>query len=126
MVAPAFPAAAALLLPLLLLLAPVATALLTDSAQVAALCDLYALGGSLWAADPCGWSVPCFTALAGVTCSNGRVTQLNLGTNGFNGTIPSAIGNLTSLSWLYLANNQLSGTLPETISNLASLKQLCA
>ena len=55
------------------------------------------------------------------TNSDGRVTRLELVDNRLSGTIPVEIGNLTSLSELFLGFNQLSGTIPVEIGNLTSL-----
>ena len=65
---------------------------------------------------PCGWY--------GVTCTSGRVTQLNLINNHLSGAIPPEIGNLTTLQTLYLPNNQLSGAIPPEIGNLTALTNL--
>jgi len=40
---------------------------------------------------------------------------LDLLDNELTGSIPSEIGNLTNLTWLYLYNNQLTGEIPESI-----------
>ena len=67
--------------------------------------------------DPCnGWY--------GVTCTNGRVSGLNLGGNQLSGPIPSSIGNLSNLQQLILPTNQLSGTIPSSLSNLSNLQLL--
>ena len=67
------------------------------------------------------------------TNSDGRVTRLELVDNRLSGTIPVEIGNLTSLSELFLGFsqlsvflgfNQLSGTIPVEIGNLTSLTAL--
>ena len=67
------------------------------------------------------------------TNSDGRVTRLELVDNRLSGTIPVEIGNLTSLSELFLGFsqlsvflgfNQLSGTIPVEIGNLTSLSRL--
>ena len=55
------------------------------------------------------------------TNSDGRVTRLELVDNRLSGTIPVEIGNLTSLSELFLGFSQLSGTIPVEIGNLTSL-----
>lgn len=60
----------------------------------------------------------------GVTVANGHVTELDLAGNQLMGSIPSSIGNLTSLLKLDLCLNRLSGTIPTTIGNLTSLTSL--
>ena len=57
--------------------------------------------------------------------SNGQVTQLDLGFNGLQGSIPAAIGDLTSLHYLDLYGNWgLTGPLPPEFFNLSRLQQL--
>ncbi len=60
----------------------------------------------------------------GVVMVNGRVLQLNLPSNGLSGTIPTEIGNLTSLLQLDLSGNLLQGAIPTEIGNLTQLRQL--
>jgi hypothetical protein len=71
---------------------------------------------------------------AGVTCGpEGRVVRLSLRINHLNGTIPTALGNLTRLGaldaemhqgGLYLDFNVLTGGIPPTIGNLTQLVDL--
>ena len=56
--------------------------------------------------------------------SDGRVTRLDLSYNQLSGTIPAAIGNLSSLTELELGGNQLSGTIPVELGNLTRLTTL--
>ena len=67
----------------------------------------------LSAEDPCSWY--------GVTCSGGHVTVLDLSFNRLQGTLPSQIGDLSGLEWLYLSGNQLEGSIPPEIGNLTAL-----
>ena len=60
----------------------------------------------------------------GVTCSNGRVTRLDLPTNNLSGTLPSSLSALTNLTQLFLINNQLSGSIPSSLSALTNLQNL--
>ena len=52
------------------------------------------------------------------------LTQLWLSENQLSGSIPAELGNLTSLTWLWLSKNQLSGTIPTELGQLSSLTQL--
>ncbi|MEM9990769.1 MAG: hypothetical protein AAF738_03340, partial [Bacteroidota bacterium] len=65
--------------------------------------------------DVCTWY--------GVTCGfQGRVFQLQLMQNNLNGTLPAAIGSLSTLSSLTIAENpRLSGAIPAQITNLREL-----
>ncbi|MYJ78843.1 MAG: hypothetical protein F4047_12040, partial [Caldilineaceae bacterium SB0670_bin_27] len=58
------------------------------------------------------------------TDENGRVIRLYLKENGLWGTIPSELGNLTSLRGLSLSDNQLDGTIPSELGNLINLEWL--
>ena len=51
-------------------------------------------------------------------------TELSLSNNEFTGGIPSEIGNLTNLNYLYLNSNQLTGEIPSEIGNLVNLERL--
>ncbi len=58
------------------------------------------------------------------TDNNGRVTRVNIRQNNLRGTIPSELGNLSSLTGLYLGRNLLSGTIPSELGNLSNLNAL--
>jgi len=60
----------------------------------------------------------------GITIVEGRVTEIDLSENELNGTIPTEIGNLTNLHYLYLYSNQLSDEIPVEIGNLTGLRIL--
>ena len=61
----------------------------------------------------------------GVTTNrDGRVTELDLSENELNGTIPTALGDLTYLEVLDLSENQLRGNIPPELGNLAHLESL--
>ena len=53
-----------------------------------------------------------------------RVTGLNLRGKGLNGSIPSGLGDLGSLSTLDLSENQLTGSIPSGLGDLGSLSTL--
>ena len=68
---------------------------------------------------------------SGITITSGRVTILDLqtvsGTRGpseIYGSLPAELGNLTSLTELYLAENSLSGNIPAELGNLTNLTLL--
>ena len=58
------------------------------------------------------------------TDADGRVTRLDLFEVGLSGSIPSSLGNLTSLTHLNLAANSLTGTIPSSLGNLTNLTYL--
>ena len=58
------------------------------------------------------------------TDANGRVTILNLWTNGLRGKIPAELGKLTNLTTLYLHRNHLNGAIPPQLGNLSNLESL--
>jgi Leucine-rich repeat (LRR) protein len=90
-----------------------------------ALMTLYdSTGGDNWT-DRTNWKTgQPLDAWFGVTVSGGRVTTLDLGDNNLSGSIPLAIGNLTSLVSLDFGDNKLSGLIPVEIENLANLTSL--
>ena len=100
---------------------------LTNVAMVrAALVALYdATGGDNWTNNT-NWktAVPLSTWRGVTTNSDGRVTQLYLSQNNLTGTIPTQLGNLTSLTRLDLSVNGLTGTIPTQLGNLTSLQTL--
>ena len=54
-----------------------------------------------------------------------RVTKLNLQNQGMSGTVPAALGELSSLEMLNLGDNkQLTGRIPATLGNLTNLQYL--
>ena len=71
------------------------------------------------------WSAD--TAMAswnGITVSGNRVARLDLKSMGMNGSIPPALGQLTSLTLLYLYDNGLTGSIPSELGQLTSLEWL--
>jgi len=68
---------------------------------------------------------PCDEGWDGVYCSiDYHINDLYLDYRNLRGTIPSTIGQLSSLNFLYLSNNQLFGSIPSTIGNLSSVYSL--
>ncbi|KAG1342711.1 Receptor protein kinase TMK1 [Cocos nucifera] len=65
--------------------------------------------------DSCTWT--------GVTCTEGRVTAIQVGNRSLAGTLPAEVRNLTALLRLEVHNNQLSGPLP-SLAGLSSLQAL--
>ena len=53
-----------------------------------------------------------------------RVTWLIVSSKGLNGTIPSALSDLSALQALYLSDNQLTGTIPAQLGTMSSLTRL--
>ena len=82
----------------------------------AALMALYnSAGGASWT-DKTNWgstTEPLNTWFGVEADSSGNVTELALPGNNLSGTLPAALGSLTSLTTLDLSDNQLSGTIPD-------------
>nr|CAB3478666.1 unnamed protein product [Digitaria exilis] len=84
-----------------------------DVAALQALMNNWQNGPQSWtgSADPCSsWD--------GISCSNGRVTEV------FTGNIPSEIGNLSQLTFLALNSNKFTGGIPPTLGLLSNLNWL--
>ena len=90
----------------------------------AALVALYdSTDGDNWTNNS-NWNIgvdPCCSGWYGVTCTTEGVATLTLNNNKLTGTIPTQIGNLTSLERLYLYGNELTGSIPTEIGKLTSL-----
>lgn len=56
--------------------------------------------------------------------SEDRIYSIKLSNNNLKGKIPTEIGNLKDLEYLWLDNNELTGTIPDTIFQLKNLKWL--
>ena len=56
------------------------------------------------------------------TDEDGRVTDLDLGSNQLSGEIPAELGNLPRLKLLYLSDNKLTGPLPQSLTRLSGLE----
>jgi hypothetical protein len=62
------------------------------------------------------------SAVTGVALKGTQATQLRFSNNGVTGTIPAAIGEMTSLTLLFFQlNSGVTGILPPQIGNLTSL-----
>ncbi|CAD5177926.1 unnamed protein product [Musa acuminata subsp. malaccensis] len=109
---------------LLLLLAGAASRSAADT-NLGDLASMQVLATALGADKALDWSAsadPC-TAWAGVACSDGRVTAIQVGNRSLAGSLPADVRNLTSLVRLELQNNRLAGPLP-SLAGLASLQVL--
>jgi len=60
----------------------------------------------------------------GVTVTNGDIIKVIVSNNNLTGTIPASLGNLTSLTQLFLLGNQLTGSIPAELGNLTNLTHL--
>ena len=82
-------------------------------------------GGTMWTTRT-NWlsSQPIWTWHGVETDAAGRVTGLNLQSNGLSGRIPDALRRLPLLEELRLAGNDLTGPVPAWLSTLAFLREL--
>nr|CAB3449158.1 unnamed protein product [Digitaria exilis] len=116
--------AAALAAGLLLALAAAPAGADTDSADAAALGNLYTSWNS--PSQLAGWSAsggdPCGAKWQGITCSGAGVTEMDLSNNNLQGQIPYQLP--PNLTYLNLASNNFSHELPYSITNLASIEYL--
>jgi len=67
---------------------------------------------------------PTEVTLWGKVYSVENTTEIDLQSDELIGDIPSEIGYLTNLKYLYLAHNQLTGSVPSEIGNLTNLESL--
>ncbi|WKN32901.1 T9SS type A sorting domain-containing protein [Porifericola rhodea] len=97
--------------------------LTTDSLALVAL--YHATNGDNWTRND-NWLTGPLDTWYGVTVSewNNRVSLLSLYNNNLSGSIPSEIGELTSLSFLWMPENQLEGEMPIELAQLTNLGQL--
>ena len=98
----------------------------TVATDKAALVALYtATDGANWTTNTNWNSDESLSSWYGVTTnSDGRVTRLVLNNNGLDGTLPTALGDLSELEQLNLQDNALSGALPSEVADLDSLQSL--
>lgn len=54
----------------------------------------------------------------------GGLKELDMSGNQISGSIPSEIGNLTTLTYINLSNNSISGSIPTAVGNLTNLTNL--
>ncbi|MCY3886603.1 MAG: YbaY family lipoprotein [Chloroflexi bacterium] len=96
------------------------------AADRAALLALYdQTDGPNWTADSNWGSDAPLRDWHGVTIGvDGRVGGLALAGNNLTGTLPSALGDLGSLTELDLGDNRLQGAIPEALGNLTDLESL--
>uniref|UniRef100_A0ACD5VU15 Uncharacterized protein n=1 Tax=Avena sativa TaxID=4498 RepID=A0ACD5VU15_AVESA len=99
---------------------------ITRSLNNSAVAALQALTRN-WQNEPQSWTGstdPC-TSWDGISCSNGRVTEVRLSSMTIGGTLSNAIDQLSALTYLDLANNlDLGGPLTPNIGNLKQLTTL--
>ena len=95
------------------------------STDWAALVALYnATDGDNWGNNTNWGSDMPLSGWHGVTTdSDGRVRRLYLQDNQLSGEVPSELGNLSNLEWLWLQRNQLSGV-PSELGSLSNLQTL--
>ena len=98
-------------------------AVATDKAALVALYN--DTDGANWTANTNWNSDESLSSWSGVTTnSDGRVTRLVLNNNGLDGTLPTALGDLSALEQLNLQDNALSGALPSALADLTNLTSL--
>ena len=65
---------------------------------------------------PCSWH--------GVTCANGRVSEITLVANNLSGQLPAALNQLSALRVFDVSDNNLQGAFPGALLQLSQLQQL--
>ena len=71
------------------------------------------------------WSVQtAINSWTGITVYDNRVVTIQLENLGLNGSIPSALSNLTNLQRLDLGQNQLTGSIPSQLGSLTELTEI--
>ena len=79
--------------------------------------------GAAWTNNS-NWGTQDVCTWFGVTCENGRVTELHLANNNLNGCLPAELCNVSFLERLDLGRNALIGPIPNEIGNLQHLQSL--
>ncbi|XP_052194868.1 protein NSP-INTERACTING KINASE 2-like [Diospyros lotus] len=98
------------------------TSQLTILMAIKAALDPQSLYLSSWSATA---ATPCSGAFEGIACNDrGQVVNISLQGKGLAGQIPLEIGQLKSLSGLYLHFNELHGVVPKEIAKLSQLSDL--
>ncbi|KAG6528689.1 receptor protein kinase TMK1-like [Zingiber officinale] len=75
-------------------------------------------------ADSWSGNDPCTGSWLGVSCSNEKVSVINLPNSELNGTISKTLGELDSLVNVFLEGNNLIGLIPNSLASLKSLRVL--
>ena len=100
-----------------------------STAERQALLDLYnSTNGDNWTNTLAG-NQPWDPAISvcdwfGVLVVGGQVTELDLGDNNLDGTLPSSIGDLTNLVSIELSNDNITGVIPTEIGQMTSLETI--
>ncbi|MEM9338532.1 MAG: hypothetical protein AAGA66_07365 [Bacteroidota bacterium] len=96
-----------------------------DSVEIHALTQLYlSTDGEEWEDNKNWLKANKWPDWEGVTYENGDVVELNLRSNGLEGTIPDALYDLIALEVLDLSRNQLTGRISKKIGQLTQMKFL--
>ena len=85
----------------------------TDIASISGYDEYVCSTSGYTTTDPCTWT--------GVTCTDSAVTWIDITGNALTGTIPSELGQLTSLTNMDLSYNSLTGTIPSELDQLTAL-----
>ena len=98
-----------------------------SSPDYPALVALYSsLNGQFWT-NSTNWldTTKPISTWFGITETNGRVTDINLGfNNNVSGSIPTELTDLTELQTFWIQGSYVSGEIPSNIGDLANLRQL--
>lgn len=114
-----------MILPLLVLVALGCSHAQVSQQDSMALVALYnATNGSEWTVADNWLSGQPVGEWHGIVVNNGRVEQIYLHDNNLSGTLPSEIGDLTSLNRIDICCNLIGGEIPESIGNLTALELL--